>query len=254
MKRGLALIPLALALAACGGDVASLDPVAEAAAKTKDVPGARFVMSAEIRGGGETVKFHGPGAIADHGRTLHMRMSMPAAILGMKGLTGKNVTFEAIGRGKFFYFRGGPFDALAGGKWVRMRDDDPTFELGQNDPAKMLDYLRATSEIEERGSERIRGVATTHYSARIQLDKVGERISPEARRELRKLTEGAGIDELPIEVWIGDDGLVRRITMDWHPQGGSFTTRIDFFDFGDVQVAVPDPKQAVDLSKLLGGG
>ena len=254
VRDALLLIPLALALGACGGDVTSLDPVAEAAAKTKDVAGAHFVMTATISGDGERLEFRGPGEIADHGRTLHMRMSMPAEILGMKGLSGKDVTFDVIGHGKYFYFRGGPFDELAGGKWVRMRDDDPSFDLGQNDPSRMLDYLRATSEVEERGSERIRGIDTTHYDARIQLDKVAERVSPEAQRGLRKLVQGSGIKELPIDVWIGDDGLVRRLAMDWHPQGGSIVTQVDLFDFGDVDVDVPAPSEAVDLNKLLGGG
>lgn len=254
LRRALALLLLVLPLVACGGDATSLDPVAQAAEKTRDVAGARFVMTATITEGGETLRFSGPGEIADHGRTLHMRMSMPAAILGMKGLSGKDVTFDVVGRGKWFYFRGGPFSELAGGKWVRMRDDDPSFDIGQNDPSKMLQFLRATSKVEERGSERIRGVETTHYDARIQLDKVAERVSPDAERALRRAVEGGGIKELPIEVWIGDDGLVRRLTMDWHPRGSSIVTQIDLFDFGDVHIAVPDANDAVDLSKLLGGG
>lgn len=252
MKR--LLIIVTLAIAGCGGDTTSLDPLAEAARKTTDVPGAHFVMSGRIEAGGETIEFRGPGEVADHGRTFHMRMTMPAAILGMKGLAGEDVTFDAVSAGRYFYFRGGPFTELAGGKWVRIKDDAPGFDLGQNDPSQMLEYLRATSEVEALGEDTVRGVDTTHYEARIQLDRIAERVSPEAARALEQMTRGSGIKEIPIEVWIDEDSLVRRLTMDWHPKGSSFVFEMEMFDFGDVQIDVPDASEAVDLSKLLGGG
>lgn len=255
MRRALVLVLLVLPLTACGGDVASLDPIAQAAEKTTNVPGAHFTMSARIaEQGGETVEFHGPGEIADHGRKLHMRLTMPAEILGMKGLRGKEVAFEAIGAGHDFYFRGGPFTELAGGKWVVIPDDDSAFEIGQNDPSKMLEYLRATSKVEERGKDTVRGVETTHYEARIQLDKVAERVSPEAAKALRQMTEGAGIKEVPLEVWVDDSSLVRRLKMDWHPGGGSIVLQMELFDFGNVQIDVPGRSETTTLEKLLGGG
>jgi hypothetical protein len=256
VARALLLCLLALLIAGCGGDTTSLEPLAEAARRTSDVPGAHFVMTGKIVGGGERVEVRGPGEVADHGRKLHMRMTMPAEILGMKGLAGGDVTFDVVSSGRYFYFRGGPFTELAGGggKWVRIKDDEPGFNLGQNDPSQMLEYLRATSEVEARGEDTVRGVDTMHYEARIQLDRVAERVSPEAARSLRGLTEGAGIKEIPLEVWIDDESLVRRLTIDWHPDGGTVAFEMEMFDFGDVQIDVPDPSQAVDLTKLLGGG
>jgi hypothetical protein len=252
--RGLLILLLVLPLAGCGGDTTSLEPLAEAARKTSDVPGAHFLMTGKIVGDGERVEFRGPGELADHGRKLHMRMTMPAEILGMKGLAGGDVTFDVVSSGRYFYFRGGPFTELAGGKWVRIKDDEPGFDLGQNDPSQMLEYLHATSEVEARGEDTVRGVATMHYEARIQLDRVAERVSPEAAQALRELTQGAGIKEIPLEVWIDNESLVRRLTMDWHPEGGTIAFEMELFDFGDVQIDVPAASQAVDLTKLLGGG
>jgi hypothetical protein len=211
-------------------------------------------MSGRIEAEGETVEFRGPGEVADHGRKFHMRMTMPAALLGMKGLRGRDVTLDVVSEGRYFYFRGGPFTELAGGKWVRIKDDEPGFDLGQNDPSQMLEYLRATSEVEPLGKDTVRGVDTTHYEARIQLDRVAERVSPDAARALRQMTQGAGIKEIPLEVWIDDESLVRRLEMDWHPKGASFTFDMEMFDFGDVQIDVPSASESVDLTKLLGGG
>jgi hypothetical protein len=256
MRRVLALLLLVLPLCACGGDVTSIDPIAQAAEKTTNVAGTHFVMSARISADGETVEFRGPGEIADHGRKLHMQMTMPGEILGIKGADQNDITLELIVAGANFYVRGEPFTELAGGKekWVRIPDTTPGFDLGQNDPSKMLEYLRATSKVEERGSDTVRGVETTHYEARIQLDKVAERVSPEAAQTLQQITQGAGIKEIPLEVWVDNDSLVRRLKMDWHPQGGSFVMEMELFDFGDVQIHVPEASETISLAKLLGGG
>ena len=254
MRRALALLLMAIPLTACGGDVTSIDPVAQAASKTENVAGAHFMMNARITVGGQTVEFSGPGEIADHGKKMHMRMTMPAAILGMKGLAAKNVTFEAISSGKQFYFRGGPFGQLAGKKWVAMSDDDPSVNLGQNDPSKMLEYLRAVSKVEEKGSETVRGVQTTHYEARIQLDKVADKASPDAAKTLEQISTGLGTEEIPIEIWVSDDDLVRKLTMDWHGRQGSFVSDLEMFGFGNVDITVPSASQTVNLKQLLGGG
>jgi hypothetical protein len=256
MRRVLALLLLVLPLCACGGDVTSLDPIAQAAEKTTNVAGTHFVMSARITAGGETVEFRGPGEIADHGRKLHMRLTMPGEILGIKGVDKQDITLELIAAGAYFYVRGGPFTELAGGKerWIRIPDTEPSFNLGQNDPSKMLEYLRATSEVEERGSGTVRGVETTHYEARIQLDKVADRVSLEAARTLKQITQGVGIKEIPLEVWVDKDSLVRRLKLDWHPKGGSFVMEMELFDFGDAQIHVPDASETISFAKLLGGG
>jgi hypothetical protein len=254
MRRTLALLMLALPLTACGGDVTSLDPVAQAADKTKNVAGAHFVMNARVVAEGQTVEFRGPGEIADHGRKFHMLMTMPAAILGMKGATGGSVTFEAVSSGKQFYLRGGPFTQMAGGKWVVIGDEGASFNLGQNDPSRMLEYLRAVSKIKERGTDTVRGVKTTHYETRIQLHQVADKVSPEIARALEQISTSLGTDEIPLDVWVGDDGLVRKLTMNWVPRQGSFVLDMELFGFGDVDIDVPGADETVNLKQLLGGG
>lgn len=255
MRRALALLLLVLPLAACGGDATSLDPIAEAASKTTNAAGAHFVMNASVAVQGQNVAFGGPGEIGDHGRKLHMRLTLPMALLGASGGSGSNATFEAVGAGGFFYLRGGPFERLAPGKWIRIKDTDKTFNLGQNDPSQMLKYLRATSDIDEVGEDTVRGVATTHYKARIQIDKIADRVPADTARALRQLSTTLGTNEIPMDVWVDDDSLVRRVKMDWHPpNGGTFIATMDLFDFGDVDIDVPAKSETTDLSTMLGGG
>ncbi len=256
MRRALALLLLALPLAACGGtatsDVTPLDPVAQAADKTTDVAGAHFRMSARIAGQGETLAFSGPGEIADHGKQMHMQLSLPDSMLGAGG-TG-NTKLDVVSASNTYYLHGGPFEQIAPGKWVKVKSTDPTFQLGQNDPSQMLQYLRATSNVDEVGKDTVRGVDTTHYAARLQLDRVADKVSPDAARALKQATKTLGTKEIPLDVWVDGDGLVRRVRMDWHPKGGSFVMALDLFDFGDVHVDVPADSETVDLSNMLGGG
>lgn len=256
MRRALALLLLVLPLAACGGsDVTSLDPVAQAASNTRDAAGAHFDMNARLSVQGQNVEFGGPGEIGDHGRKLHMRLTMPMAALGVTGSSGASATFEAVSSGGFFYLRGGPFERVAPGKWIRVKNTDKNFNLGQNDPSQMLQYLRATSNVDKQGTETVRGVSTTHYAARIQIDKVADRVSADAARALRQLSKSLGTKEIPMDVWVDGDNLVRRVKMDWHPpNGSSFVVTMDLFDFGDVDIDVPAKSDTTDLSTMLGGG
>jgi len=209
-------------------------------------------MSARIAGQGETLAFNGPGEIADHGKQMHMQLSLPASMLGAGG-TGK-AKLDVVSASNTYYLHGGPFEQIAPGKWVKVKSTDPTFQLGQNDPSQMLQYLRATSNVDEVGKDTVRGVDTTHYAARLQLDRVADKVSPDAARALKQATKTLGTKEIPLDVWVDGDGLVRRVRMDWHPKGGSFVMALDLFDFGDVHVDVPADSETVDLSNMLGGG
>jgi hypothetical protein len=234
---------LAFVGAGCGsGTEATLDPLADAATHTRNASSVRFHMVMDVEAEGEHVTIGGPGEVSDHGHRLRMHMTMPRRQLGIPG--EGTARFEMVSVGNSFYFRGGPFSDLPGGKeWVRVQDTSPLADVGQNDPATMLEYLAATSEVTEKGEERIRGAHTKHYGARIQVDKLAERASPDTRPQVEKLVKAmrdSGIDEIPLDVWVDDQGLVRREAMNWHPQGGSIDLKVDFFDFGKpVHIRIP---------------
>jgi hypothetical protein len=250
MRRVLLLLTLVPLVAGCGA-TDKIDPVAEAAAKTREVSSARFVIVMKVRDPKEgNLTIRGPGEIDDNGRLMHMKMTMPASQLD---LGRGSVTFEMFTSGRDYYFRGRPFAPLLrpGKEWIRIRDDQPIPELGQNDPGAMLDYLKATSEVKEVGKRRVRGVETTLYHARIQLSKVAELASPEAKRQVEQITRRpgfSGIKEIPLDVWVDKEGLVRRMTMDWHPEGGSLVLDMELFDFGrDMGLQIPPAAKTITI-------
>jgi hypothetical protein len=86
-------------------------------------------------------------------------------------------------------------------------------------PGKELQLVRAVAKTEAAGGETIRGVKTTRYRA--QLD--------------------VGAVKGPIELWVDEQGVVRR-SRQRGPEKRSFLSTREYFDFG-VDVEVEPPKR-----------
>ena len=256
----------AIALAGCGGDATTLDPVAEAATKTSGVGSVRFQlrMSVPDPDTGELLRLSGPGVIARHGNLISMRMHVAAS-----GDTDA-FTMDAVMAKDAMYMRSPAF-AIAmprGKEWLKLRDTDPFGNIGQNDPAQMLDYLRAAGDVEEVGTARVQGLETTKYRATIVLDKVAQRVPEDRRHRVEAAIDQLhrlGVDSLPMTVWVDGKGLVRRATMDWaitNPDDKTdkfrLTMTVDLFDFGTkARVTVPAAAKTMsyaDFLKRNGGG
>jgi hypothetical protein len=134
--------------------------------------------------------------------------------------------------------------------------------LSQTDPTQVLQYLRAASDdIEEVGEEDVRGVGTTRYRMSIDLDKVARQAPEEARAAIEELLAESGLETIPAEVWIDDDGLVRRIElayegMEFTPgQKGDMNLRLELHDYGvEVDVQAPPADQVMSFRDLLQAG
>jgi len=124
---------------------------------------------------------------------------------------------------------------------------------------EILDYLRAVSgAIETDGTEELRGVETTHYYAIVDLLRY-EKIAPPAEREKVRALLGevvdAGLGEIPMDVWVDELGLVRKLTMAFSAtQPGTeeqATASMSFklYDYGkDVEIELPPAAEVVDAS------
>jgi hypothetical protein len=158
------------------------------------------------------------------------------------------------------------FDLQALGEEAGL-DFDQLMQLGsQSDPSQALAYLRAASDdIQEVGSEEVRGVETTHYRMTVDLARVAAAAPPAQREALQaqvdELIEKSRIQNVPTDVWIDEDGLVRRQRLTYENMAfapgvhGDMTMTMELFDFGvDVEVDPPPASQVVDLQELLKGG
>lgn len=72
------------------------------------------------------------------------------------------------------------------------------------------------------------------------------------------MLEGSGVDldqPIPIEVWIDDDGLVRRYDMAMQMQGTTTTMTFEVLEYGvDVDVIAPPADVTVPFEQLVEQG
>jgi hypothetical protein len=264
----LCLAACASALVGCGGDALAFDPVAKAASTTANTTSSRFDFSASLNAGSTgSFSFHGNGIYdgKDKSGWMNMHFTLPAAY--QLQLPTSDPSMEMIfdgSHGLVMYMRSQLFDKMVPvGKWVKMDlakmakkegvDLGAIMNANQADPSQSLRLLMASSGAHVTGSERIRGVQTTHYSFNIDFKKLAH-----DNKQFRQLTEATGSISAPAEAWIDAKGRVRRLTltMSLGAQLGtpmSMTMTEDLYDFGArADITPPSDDLVVDLSSLSG--
>jgi hypothetical protein len=277
VQRSAALLLLLLALLATGCGVAttetlSLDPVAQAASRTAATGSSRVEFTMEMRVAGRSVHASGAGAFAygDPRGFLTFRMDLPEV---------GDVTMEMRMVGTKLYmhmpaaFAG---EGLPSGKeWIGIDLAESLERAGlgsldftrQQDPAQMLQYLRAASaDVAEAGYDVVRGVATTKYSGHLDLRKAlevgvdalggSEAEREQARKGLTAMLDQVGSSSVPFEVFIDGQGLLRRLTMTMsmtiENERLEMSMEMDYFDFGvQIDVQAPPAASVYDVTSTL---
>ncbi len=267
MRRATPALAAVLAvglLAGCGaGSQTGSSALGAAAAATSGVDSMRFAIAGTMNAEGASSTFQGEGVSDNAGERMSLQMTME------NPLGGKPLELAAVLDGTTMYMRM-PFlsELVPSAKpWIEFDlakvgeeaglDIGALLELGQqNDPARALDYLRSTTDVEELGTDQVRGVETARYRAEIDMAAYADTLeesSPEAAQTIRKLIEelGGGFT-VNVEVWIDEDGLVRRQTTEQTmPDDGSMRYTMELYDFGaDVDVRLPDPSDVSSLADI----
>lgn len=273
MRRFLPLVPLALVLAACGsGGGNAGEDVAQAATKTNGAKSYAVSTHTRMKVAGKTVTFTGAGA-------FDLRKRRGKLSLDMRNFAeiGQNLgSVTMIMDGLDLYLRMPFLHSFAPQlkPWLKINlaqagrsqgiDLSAFLQLGQGgDPTQSVQYLRGAADVKRKGDEKVRGVDTTHYELTVDLEHVADNAPPRLRARLRSATKQiiriTGQREVPAEVWVDDQGLIRRIsTSQKIPLQGrksDMTVTTELFDFGtSVSVKPPAASQVTDLSKLLPQG
>jgi hypothetical protein len=276
MRRTFASLLLAalagLSIAACGSEELSPQAaVAEAADKTSDAGSARVSFTGTVAGiPGGPFTMTGEGEFA--GQRGRMTFDMSDFAEGTGGAFGGEM--EMVMDRFVIYMKFPPELAaqLPGGRpWLKIDLKQAGKELGidfeelmqfqQADPTQSLQYLRGASEdFEEIGSEEVRGVETTHYRGTVDLHKVAEQAPEDARAAFERVIDLVGVDEMPFEVWIDDEGLARRMKYEQplpaaDGSQGRMELTMEMYDFGvEVDVEPPPANEVTDLQELIGQG
>jgi hypothetical protein len=272
-RRVLSLLCLAAcasALVGCaGGDALALDPVAKAASTTADTTSSKFEFRASLTAGSlGSFSFHGNGVYDGKGKSgwMNMHFALPAAYQLQVPTSDPSMEMIFDGsHGLVMYMRSSLFDKLVPpGKWVKMDvakmakkegvDLGAIMNANQADPSQSLRMLMASSNSRVTGSERIRGVQTTHYAFNIDFKKLAH-----DNKQLRQLTQAMGSVSAPAEAWIDAKGRVRRLAVTMSMGAAQLGTPMtmtmteDLYDFGArANVTPPSDDLVVDLSSLSG--
>lgn len=265
----LCLVVCASALVGCaGGDTLALDPVAQAANTTAKTTSSRFDFRASINAGSAgSFSFNGNGVFDGKNKSgwMNMHFAMPPAVQLQLGSADPSMEMIFDGsHGLVMYMRSQLFDKMVPtGKWVKVDlekiakkegvDLGAIMNVNQADPSQSLRMLMASSNARVTGSERIRGVQTTHYAFNIDFAKLAH-----GNKAFKQLQEATGSVSAPAEAWIDAKGRVRRlaVTMSMGGQLGTpmtMTMTEELYDFGvRTNVTPPADDLVVDLSSLSG--
>jgi hypothetical protein len=256
--------------------VLSPEAVARAADKTAAKGGVRVAIDQTITLPGQSpIAMSGTGLFDPKAQRGHMTLDL-SKIPGLPNDISANATQEFIFEHFTMYMRSPLFAAeLPKGKhWLKIDvmkagkaagiDLGAVAQQGQ-DPTQALRYLNAASgDVKRIGKETVRGVATTHYKATIDFkryaDSVPAKDRASVRRTVTQMIKLSGDSTFPMEVWIGKDGVVRRLrqrirTLVAPGIRGTIDQRIDLFDFGArVAVKLPPASDTQDVTDLAGQG
>jgi hypothetical protein len=210
------------------------------------------------------------------GEQVSMEMDFGESFSAMAGAAGEQLPpgfdepMQMVVDGDIAYLRMPMLQSLTGTTgWLSLTPE----ELGQagasfggapgaTDPSQLLEWLRGVSDdVEEVGTEEVRGVETTHLTATVDLQKALDELPAEQREQLAG--QLGDIDAaVPVDVWIDGDSLVRRMEMDLTQlmgqamggAAGSAMMRMELFDYGEeVTIEVPDASEVTPFSDVMGG-
>ncbi len=256
----LALLCAAAAVAGCGVQK-TLDPVAAAATKTQNAGGAKLAMTVGVTADGKTFDVTANGVFDKEQGDLTMDLPDPVGQAEIRYLqeSGDPVMYLNM-----------PFLSSRlpiGQSWVKLDLEKTGKSLGVDlsqlmgqsgqNPSDVLDMLRASGSVQEVGTETVNGDSTTHYRVTIDLAKTAGQLGDRAQQLVQSLIAQGAPSSIPVDVWVGDDGLVRKLTLDESlaAQGHSAEVKLDLelSDYGTaVNVTAPAADQTFDLTSLLG--
>jgi hypothetical protein len=243
------------------GGSGGLDPVAAAAERTAAMPGARMALDVVYHVEGESGAIEGHGGGAYNARTGHS-----AAYLTLP-ISTEPMTVHSIADEQDVYYRAPTLNPALppGKKWMQIElllgHLTVTGFSANGGAGSTIDALKAVGgNPEQLGRETVRGHSTTRYRDTIEFSReaqvVREGGAEALARQLERLAEKVP-GEIPIEAWIDDRGLARKIRIvEPLPEaaGGRVLTMdmtIELFDFGvEPKIDLPAPDTVLDYTPV----
>ena len=284
IAAALAVAATAAVTAGCGGGSTSsalkLDPVSAAATKTQNAGAARIRFAIGMSKAGKPFRLQGTGAIDGSSAELSFKLAQLYGVMGLPAgardatmaqlqhATVKEIVVEQ--NGDYVIYMRIPFfsSPLTGGKqWLKLDvtklgksagiDFGQLMSGSQLNPADLLTMLEAEgAKVQKLGPATIDGTATTHYNVKVDLAKA---LQSEGAKSPLLSGMASKIKTASEGVWIGKDGLLRRLQLGYSVPKGATRLRLgmtmDLYDYGaDVSIAAPPSSAVFDATQLAQQG
>jgi hypothetical protein len=245
-----------------GGNEGSLNPIAQAAIRTEESPGARISFRAISRSDSQPHAIPMRGKEVFNGQTNRGRLTMT-----IPTRTGDE-KMQGVGSGTEIYLkskllqRGLP----EGDEWLgfdtALGNASEIPPSAGSDPTAQLDLLKAVSdEFERIGKKKLGDAETTGYRSKFDPDSYAQDLRSEGSEKAAEQYERlADLSPSTTEVvtWIDAKGLVRRMRLIAHTQDPSSKEKTttdmtaDFYDFGiSPDIQLPDPDTVYDATPIF---
>jgi hypothetical protein len=206
----------------------------------------------KFAGNSRTVEFDGEeqNDFLNHNSVGHI--TPPGGLAKFNFVTDGNTMYVGLNRGS---------DATGEPAWWRIDIADGVLPdgsegesaVGLPDGTNYLAYLRHLStDVSDEGDTSIDGVAVHHYRAKLDLAKMlADQGLDSQQDQLQQLTEQGIQFETSMDVFIDDNGLPRRVSLNMSAEGFSFEIRLDFVDYGTPVDVVAPPEEQVARTQTI---
>jgi hypothetical protein len=269
-RIAVALVVLGITAALVGlGLQQGVDPVASAATKSENAGGATVALTVAADSSKGSFSISAKGVLDDGQADITADLSQVLAAAGLPAGTGSVELRYLEENGDPVVYVNAPAltSMIPGGKsWVRVDleqagksagvDLNQMIAQAAQNPANVLDLLRSAGSVQTVGPETVAGAKTTRYKATIDLSKAAGLVGGPAQQAVQHLIDNGGPSTIPVDVWIGDDGYVHKLTVDETvgANGETATVHLDLAlsDYGPAaNVTAPPSADTLDATGLV---
>lgn len=199
------------------------------------------------------------GAVTMHGSGAYQTSPL-AMEMNLDGLTAGGQTIPGEIRMRLVdgavYMSMGAFTQTLGAEWIKISGGgsspfaDLTDSFSQQDPRVQMRLFVSADEATEVGSETLDGVRTTHYTATLDADGLGE-ISGLTAAEVDAVKESftaAGISSMTYDVWVDESFRPRQVKINMPSTLGALDMTMKITDInGEVKIEAPPAEDVAEL-------
>jgi hypothetical protein len=158
-----------------------------------------------------------------------------------------------------FYMNMPTLSAQLGKPWIEMKFSEMKAagldfkqlmsQSQQMQPAQYLQQLAASGDVKVVGTETVNGFRTTHYAGTVGVEDQLAHFSGAVRSEMQGFIAKAGWTGAKIDIWIDDQGLVRRMHSTSVGGKGAMSIALDVLAYGvPVDVTPPPARSSISVS------